>query len=37
MQEASREQEIQERQTDLENEANGFRNLIGGGTGGTLP
>jgi chromosome segregation ATPase len=36
VQEASREQEIQERETDLQNEANGFRNLIGGGAGGGI-
>jgi len=30
VQEASREQEVQERETDLQNEARGFANLIGG-------
>jgi hypothetical protein len=30
VQEASRQQEIQERQTDLQNEATGFANLVGG-------
>jgi hypothetical protein len=30
VQEANREQEIQERQEDLQNEARGFSNLIGG-------
>jgi len=30
LQEASRQQEIQERQTDLQNEATGFANLVGG-------
>ena len=32
VQEASRQQEMQERATDLQNEANGFSALIGGGT-----
>jgi hypothetical protein len=32
--EATREQRIQERQEDLQNEAAGFSNLIGGGNGG---
>jgi predicted nucleic acid-binding Zn-ribbon protein len=35
-QEASRQQEIQERTEDIQLEAKGFSNLIGGGAGGTV-